>query len=269
MDIQLSALVTHLSVLASVTNLNSYNSVSTSIISLSEKPDIVVSVPTGDAKEFFGPAAYSAAVHGSPIFSLCGDNNSLTTRAQATWAPYLIGPEIDNVYVINKYENRAENGWYDERIPNKFSMMKSVNDFESFLSGRDALNTTVGQPVVVVSPVSLLPISFDRSLQCDFQPGRIPATTPSEASILINRGLLHRYLYLTADNADTALVSMYAYTDGAQVLDNNHKTYTLNQIENTTYALESAGFQTDLQVGVNEVFAGLESQVGLWTISTS
>jgi len=268
LDIQLGALVTDLSALASVTNLNSYNSVSTIIISLSENPDIVVSIPIGNAKEFFGPAAYSAAVHGAPIFSLCGDDNILPTRAQGTWAPYKIGPEIDNVYVINKYENRAENGWYDERIPNKFSMMKSVNDFEDFLTDRGAFNTSMSQPVVVVSPVSLLPVSFDRSLQSDFQPGRIPAENPADASVLINRGLLHRYLYLTADNADTSLVSMYAYTDGSLVQDNNLNTYILDQIENTTDALESAGFQTDLQVGVNEVFAGLRSQVGLWTIST-
>ena len=171
--------------------------------------------------EFFGPAAYSAAVHGSPIFSLCGEDNYLTTRAQETWLPYLIGPEINNVYVINKYENRAENGWYDERIPNKFSMEKSVDDFESFLTIRGAYNSTSPQPVVVVAPVALLPISFDRSLQCDFQPGRIPAETPADASILINRGLLHRYLFLTAESADTSLVSFYAYTDGAQVMDNN------------------------------------------------
>ncbi|TFG96051.1 hypothetical protein E4H12_11945, partial [Candidatus Thorarchaeota archaeon] len=215
LNIQTSSLVTDISALASVTNLNTYSSVSANIITLSENPDIVVTVPKGDNNEFFGPAAYSAAVHGSPIFSLCGNDNQLTTRAQETWAPYLIGPEIDNIYVINKYENRAENGWYDERIPNKFSMMKSVDDFESFLTIRGAFNSTSPQPVVVVAPVSLLPISFDRSLQCDFQPGRIPAENPADASVLINRGLLHRYLYLTADNADTSLVSMYAYTDGS------------------------------------------------------
>ncbi len=269
LNIHSSSLITDLSALtSSITNLDSYTSVSSNIITQSENPDIVITVPTGDNNEFFGPAAYSAAVHGSPIFSLCGTDNQLTTRAQETWAPYLIGPDINNVYVVNKYENRAENGWYDERIPNKFSMMKSVDDFESFLTLRGAFNSTSPQPVVVVAPVSLLPISFDRSLQCDFQPGRIPAENPAEASILINRGLLHRYLFLTAENADTSLVSMYAYTDGAQVADNNLDTYVLNQIENTTEALESAGFVIEQEVGVTEVFSQLSSQVGLWTIST-
>lgn len=266
--IQSSSLTTDLSTFASVTNLNTYTSVSTNITSLSENPDIVVSIPTGNNNEFFGPAAYSAAVHGSPIFSLCGSDNYMTTRAQETWAPYLIGPEIDNIYVTHKYENRAENGWYDERIPNKFSMMKSVNDFESFLTVRGAFNSTSAQPIVVVAPVTLLPISFDRSLQCDFQPGRIPAESPEEASILINRGLLHRYLFMTAENADTSLVSMYAYTDGSQVADNNLDIYVLNQIENTTDALESANFQIEEEVGTTEVFSLLESQVALWTIST-
>ncbi|MCK5265891.1 MAG: hypothetical protein KAR03_09820, partial [Candidatus Thorarchaeota archaeon] len=259
---------TELSALAAVTTLNTYTAVSNSIVTLSENPDIVITVPTGDNNEFFGPAAYSAAVHGSPIFSLCGNDNYLTTRAQETWAPYLIGPEIDNIYVINKYDNRAENGWYDERIPNKFSMMQSVDDFETFLTVRGAYNSTDPQPVVVVAPVTLLPISFDRSLQCDFQPGRIPAENPSDASILINRGLLHRYLFLTAENADTSLVSMYAYTDGSMVNDNNLDQYVLNQIENTTDALTSAGFVIEQEVGVNEVFSQLSSQVGLWTLST-
>ena len=269
LNIHSSSLVTDLSALtSSIINLDSYTSVSSNIITQSENPDIVITVPTGDNNEFFGPAAYSAAVHGSPIFSLCGTDNHLTTRAQETWAPYLIGPDINNVYVVNKYENRAENGWYDERIPNKFSMMKSVDDFESFLTLRGAFNSTSPQPVVVVAPVSLLPISFDRSLQCDFQPGRIPAENPSESSILINRGLLHRYLFLTAENADTSLVSLYAYTDGAQVADNNLDTYVLNQIENTTDALESAGFVIEQEVGVTEVFSQLSSQVGLWTLST-
>ncbi|MHA1613703.1 MAG: hypothetical protein ACTSYJ_02595, partial [Candidatus Thorarchaeota archaeon] len=266
LNIHSSSLVADLLALtSSVINLDSYTSVSSNIITQSENPDIVITVPTGDNNEFFGPAAYSAAVHGSPIFSLCGTDNHLTTRAQETWAPYLIGPDINNVYVVNKYENRAENGWYDERIPNKFSMMKSVDDFESFLTLRGAFNSTSPQPVVVVAPVTLLPISFDRSLQCDFQPGRIPAENPAEASILINRGLLHRYLFLTAENADTSLVSMYAYTDGAQVADNNLDTYLLYQLENTTDALESAGFEIEQEVGVTEVFSQLDSQVALWT----
>ena len=269
LNIHSSSLTTDLSALtSSVVNLDSYTSVSSNIITQSENPDIVITVPTGDNNEFFGPAAYSAAVHGSPIFSLCGSDNHLTTRAQETWAPYLIGPDINNVYVINKYENRAENGWYDERIPNKFSMMKSVDDFESFLTLRGAFNSTSPQPVVVVAPVTLLPISFDRSLQCDFQPGRIPAENPAEASVLINRGLLHRYLFLTAENADTTLVSMYAYTDGAQVADNNLDTYLLYQLDNTTDALESAGFAIEQEVGVTEVFSQLDSQVALWTLST-
>ncbi|MGY5871177.1 MAG: C25 family cysteine peptidase [Candidatus Thorarchaeota archaeon] len=268
LDIHVASLETDLGALASVTTLDSYSSVSQEIITLSENPDIVVTVPTGDNNEFFGPAAYSAAVHGSPIFSLCGDDNYLTTRAQETWAPYLIGPEINNIYVVNKYENRAENGWYDERIPNKYSMMKSVDDFESFLTLRGAFNSTAPQPVVVVAPVTLVPVSFDRSLQCDFQPGRIPAENPADASVLINRGLLHRYLFLTAENADTSLVSYYAYTDGSSVNDNNHDNYLLYQIENTTDALDAADFNIELEVGVDEVFAHIESQVGLWTVST-
>ena len=268
MNIQQSSLVTDLESLASVLNLNDYSSVSSSIASFSENPDIVITVPTGDGSEFFAPAAYSAAVHGSPVFSLCSNNNELTTRAQETWAPYLVGPEINNVYVVNQYENRAENGWYDERIPNKYSMMKSVDDFEDFLSIRGAFNANTSQPVVVVAPVSLIPESFDRSLQCDFQPGRIPAESPADSSILINRGLLHRYLYMVAESSNTALVSMYAYTDGATFVDNDLHYSLLYQLDNSTEALEAAGFDIELHVGFSEVFSQLESQVSLWTLST-
>ncbi|TFG34737.1 hypothetical protein EU527_02080 [Candidatus Thorarchaeota archaeon] len=267
-NIQQASLITDLAALALVTNLDDYTLVSNSIRTLSGNVDIVVSVPTGDNNEFFAPAAYSAAVHGSPIFSLCSGGNVITTRAQETWVPYLIGPEINNIYVVNQYENRAENGWYDERIPNKYSMMKSVDDFEDFLTTRGSYNSTAPQPVVIVAPVSLLPTSFDRSLQSAFQPGRIPAKTPSDASIFINRGLLHRYLFLTADSSDTALVSMYAYTDGATFIDNNLGYSRLYQIENSTDALESAGFEIEMHVGFSEVFAQLDSQVSMWTLST-
>ncbi|MFX1483393.1 MAG: hypothetical protein ACFFCP_09410 [Promethearchaeota archaeon] len=251
-----------------VHNLQSYASVSSAIQSRSSSTDVVVTVPIGEGDEFFAPAAFSAAAHGAPLFSLCGTDNILTTRAQETWAPYLIGPEINNIYVINKYENRAENGWYDERIPNKFSMMKSVDTFESFLSARGSYNSTALQQVVVIAPDSLLPLSFDRSLQSHFMSGRIPAASAPMASILINRGLLHRFLFLTSDSADSALVSMYAYTDGALFVDNDYNYHTLYQIENSTGPLESAGFTIEYHVGQSEVFSTVDSQVALWTLST-
>jgi hypothetical protein len=249
-------------------NIQNHSDVTSLIKSLSGSLDIVVTVPVGNGSEFFAPAAFSAAAHGSPIFSLCGTTNVLTTRAEETWAPYLIGPEINNIYVIHKYENRAENGWYDERIPNKFSMMASEAQFETFLTSRGAYNSSSSQPVVVVSPDSLVPLSFDRSLQSHFNPGRIPATSPTMASILINRGLLHRFLFLETDHAETSLVSMYAYTDGATFVDNNYGSHVLFQIEDTTGPLEDLGFSIESHVGQNEVFEILGSQVAFWSLST-
>jgi hypothetical protein len=267
-NLQDAGLAALLSVYGTLNNLQSYSTMTSMITSLSHSQDVVVTVPLGEGNEFFAPAAFSAAAHGSPVFSLCGSNNELTTRAQETWAPYLIGPEINNIYVINKYENRAENGWYDERIPNKFSMMESETSFEVFLASRGAYNSTTAQPVVVVSPVTLLPLSFDRSLQTHFNPGRIPAITSAMASVLINRGLLHRFLFLTAEQADTSLVSMYAYTDGATFVDNNYDYHLLYQIENSTDALEAAGFTMESHVGHEAVFDVLDSQVAMWTLST-
>ena len=267
-DLQDAGLATLLSSYGSVNNLQNQSTMVSLIKSLSNSQDVVITVPVGDGSEFFAPAAFSAAAHGCPVFSLCGSTNEMTTRAQETWVPYMIGPEINNIYVVQKYENRAENGWYDERIPNTYSMMESEGDFEAFLNTRGAYNSTSPQPVVIISPASLIPLSFDRSLQSHFNPGRIPAATSSSASVLINRGLLHRFLFLTADEADTALVSMYAYTDGATYVDNNYDYYLLYQIENSTDSLEAAGFAIESHVGQNEVFEVLDSQVALWTLST-
>ncbi|MFX1560652.1 MAG: hypothetical protein ACFFBL_08685, partial [Promethearchaeota archaeon] len=105
-----SGLATLLSSYGSLNNLQNHSSMTSMIKGLSNSQDVVVTVPVGNGDEFFAPSAFSAAAHGAPVFSLCGDNNELATRAQETWAPYLIGPEIDNVYVIAKYENRAEMG---------------------------------------------------------------------------------------------------------------------------------------------------------------
>ena len=257
-----------LSTYGALNNILNQSTMANMIESLSGSHDIVVTVPVGGQNEFFAPAAFSAAAHGAPVFSLCGNNNEMITRAQETWAPYLIGPEINNIYVIAKYENRAENGWYDERIPNKYSMMKSEETFETFLTSRSAYNVSASQDVVVVSPASLIPLSFDRSLQSHFHPGRIPAETAEMASVFINRGLLHRFLFLEAEHADTSLISMYAYTDGATFVDNNYDYNLLYQIENTTDALVDSGFSIESHVGQNEVFSILDTQVAFWSLST-
>ncbi|TFF91341.1 hypothetical protein EU545_04435 [Candidatus Thorarchaeota archaeon] len=263
-----SSLLTDLGALGSLVYMGSYSSMVGNITALSGSPDIVISGTAGNGNAFIAPSAYAAAVHGAPVFSVSGDNNELMTRAQETWAPYLVGPEINNIYVIEKYENRAENGWYDERIPNQYSMMESVDAFEDFLSNRGAYNSSATQPVVIVAPESMIPSSFDRSLQSHFNPGRIPAETPEIASVFINRGLLHRYLFLTAESADTSLVSMYAYTDGSGFLDNYYDYSVLTQIENTTDALEAYGFSTELHVGADVLFDYLDDQVALWSLST-
>jgi hypothetical protein len=61
---------------------------------------------------------------------------------------------------------------------------------------------------------------------------------------------------------------MYAYTDGANYVDNNYDYHLLYQIENSTDALEDAGFSIESHVGQNEVFEILDSQVALWSLST-
>lgn len=266
-NIHSSSLEVSLGSFSTLTPLNNYSVLAQQIRGISEENDVVVTIPLGNGDELFAPAAFSAAAHGAPVFSLCGDDNLLTTRAEETWAPYLIGPEID-IYITSRWTTRHENGWYDERIPNKYSMMESVDEFETFLSDRGAYNSTSPQSVVVLSPPDLIKLSFDRSLQSHFQAGRIPAGDSAMASVMVNRALHHRFLFRTAESADEALLTMYAYTDGSSYQDNFGGTITINQIEDTSSALAAAGFSIDSHVGFNEVFAGVASQVALWSIST-
>ncbi|MHA2140941.1 MAG: hypothetical protein ACXADC_03700 [Candidatus Thorarchaeota archaeon] len=262
-----ASLETELEAFSFLTSLESYLLMTQWIQLLSGESDVVVTVPLGNGNEIFAPAAYSAAFHGAPILSLCGDDNYITTRAEETWAPYLVGPEID-IYIQSRWSTRHENGWYDERIPNTHSMMKSVNDFEGFLDTRGAYNATHPQSVVIVSSPDLIKLSFDRSLQSHFQAGRIPTGDPALASVLINRAVHHRFLFLTSESADDAMLTFYAYTDGSPFVDNFYRGYEIWQIEDSTRALQDAEFNVVTHVGVNEVFSAVDSQLALWSMST-
>ncbi|MFW9845862.1 MAG: hypothetical protein ACFFD6_03885, partial [Candidatus Thorarchaeota archaeon] len=266
-NIHSDSLETALEDFSFLTSLESYLLMTQWIQSLSGEDDVVVTVPQGNADEVFAPAAYSGAFHGAPVFSLCGDDNYLTTRAEETWAPYMIGPEID-IYITSRWSTRTENGWYDERIPNKFSMMESVDVFADFLDERGAYNTTGPQSVIIISPPDLIKLSFDRSLQSHFQSGRIPTGNPSLVSVMVNRASHHRFLFLVSDAASDALLSFYAYTDGSTFVDNDYNAYEIWQIEDTTAALEGADFNILHGVGVDEVFAGINTQLALWSLST-
>jgi hypothetical protein len=250
-----------------LTNVNTHSMLSYMIRSLSNQNDVVISIPIGSGDELFTPSAYSAAVHGAPIFSLCGENNQMTTRAEETWAPYQIGPEL-NVYITSRFTTRTENGWYDERIPNSYSMRHTENSFESFLDARGAFNDSADQDVVIISPVDLIKISFDRSIQGHFSSGRIPATDSALASVMVSRATSHRFLFSSAENADTALLSLYAYTDGYTHVDNFGQIRTLRQYDDSKSILTSAGFEIESHVGYNEVFASVGSQVSFWELST-
>ncbi|MHA1960136.1 MAG: hypothetical protein ACW99U_07895 [Candidatus Thorarchaeota archaeon] len=248
-------------------NITNYPMLSNMIQSLSGDTDVVVSVPLGTGNEIFIASALAGATHGAPVFSLGGADNTMTTRAEETWAPYLIGPEIE-VYVQNRYTTRTENGWYDERIPNIYSMRESAQEFETFLSDRGAYNSTSTQTLVIVSPTELLKASFDRSLQSHFCPGRIPALDSEMASVMVSRGVLHRFLFETSDSADTSLLSLYAYTHGGRQQDTDNNLHTIHQVDDLTDSLESAGFTMDYHIGSTAVFEALNTQVGLWSLST-
>ncbi|MBD3160100.1 MAG: hypothetical protein GF309_15075 [Candidatus Lokiarchaeota archaeon] len=247
--------------------LDNYPMVTDWIKTLSGQNDVIATVPQVSSNEFYPAAALSGAFHGAPIFSLCGDDNQVTTMAESTWAPYKIGPEIE-IYVTSRYSTRTENGWYDDRIPNMYTMRKSVDTFESFLDTRGAYNSSAGQSTVLLSPIDLIKPSFDRSLQTHFSPGRIPARNAELASVMISKAILHRFLFRTAESSDDTLLSLYAYTDGASYFDNFGNVRNIYQIEDTRDPLQDMGFNTLMHVGVNEVFNSLDTQVSLWAFST-
>ncbi|MFW9848995.1 MAG: hypothetical protein ACFFF4_07630 [Candidatus Thorarchaeota archaeon] len=262
-----ASLTTELNDFLLLSNISTYPMLSDWIQTLSGEKDVVLTLPLGNGDELFAPAAYAAAYHGAPIFSLCGDNNVVPTRAEETWAPYLIGPEI-NIFVQERYATRAENGWYDERIPNKFSMFESSNYLKDFLLSRNAYNVSWDQSAIIVAATDIIKTSFDRSLQSHFACGRFPTSDSSVAAAMINRAALHRFLFSVSQNADEALLSLYAYTYNYPYADNFGNPYTIQQIDNTVAALQGAGFSISAHVGVNEVFQGVASQVGLWSLST-
>ncbi len=265
--LQSGTLSTDITDIAMLTNLNTYPAVSDMISSLSRCHDVILTLPLANKREVFPAASLSGAFHGAPVFSLGGDDNSMTTRAEETWAPYLIGPNID-IFVTRGFEERIENGWYDERIPNIYSMYKSADSFEAFLTQRGAYNESDKQNVIILSGTDAIKPSFDRSLQSHFMPGRIPAGTPQTAAFMVNKATLHSFIFRTAQSADTSLLSMYAYTDGENYLDNFGNIVEIRQYDDIESELSSAGFSIDSHIGVNEVFTSLNSQVSLWSFST-
>ncbi|MFW9907065.1 MAG: hypothetical protein ACFFEF_00705 [Candidatus Thorarchaeota archaeon] len=262
-----SSLISEITDIMLLSNISTYPMLADWIQSLSGEMDVVLTVPLGTGDELFAPSAYSAAFHGATIFSLCGDDNTIPTRAEETWAPYLVGPEIE-IFVRERYNTRAENGWYDERIPNKYSMLESSESVKDFLEARHAYNASAEQSAVIVSPTNLIKVSFDRSLQSHFASGRIPADNIPIAAAMINKAAHHRFLFRTADNSDEALLSLYAYTLNAPFSDNFGNPYTIRQIEDTLAALTDAGFTISPHIGRDAVYQTLASQVGFWSFST-
>ncbi len=266
-DIHAPGLEGELSSLVALSNISTYQGLTNMIQTASHSKDVILTIPRGNNDELFSVAALSGAFHGAPVFSMTGENNLLTTYAEETWAPYKIGPEIE-VFITNQYTTRTENGWYDERIPNMYSMMNSFNAFHDFLVARGAYNDSITQSVVILSPTDLIKVSFDRSIIGSFNTGRIPAEKSSMASFMVNKAILHRFLYLIAENHNDALLTMYAYTHGTPITDSFFNTRTLYQMTDTSTPLDGYGFDIVRHVGENEVFASLASQVGFWTMST-
>ncbi len=268
-----SSLETQIDSMVTRMNADTYPAVSAIINSLANtlgimERNLVVTTPLGHGEEFFPVAAFSAAKQAATVLSLSGIDNSVTTRAEETWYPYLIGPDIENVYVTERWTTRTENGWYDERIPNSYSMNAAANTFIDFLDDRGAYDAVNQQMVTILSPTDMIKTSFDRAIQGEFIVGRLPAAHAPLMSIFGCKGALHRFLFSTADSADTSLLSMYAYTDGYNYLDNFGTTHYIQQYDNSLNALEGADFTIESHVGKNEVYSILGSQVAIWSFST-
>ncbi len=273
-DLHLSILESQLDALATRMNLDTYPGLSNFIHTLSNASlgisgqNVVVTTPLGSGSEYFPTAAYIAAKQGATVFSLTGDDNEVTTRAEETWYPYLIGPDIENIYVTRQWSSRTENGWYDERIPNRYSMENAASTFIDFIDGRGALSPSDMQPVTLLSPVDMIKTGFDRAIQGDFCVGRLPSKDPALMSIFACKSNLHRFLFSTADSADTALLSLYAYTDGQNYIDNFGTTHFIQQYDTSVAELEGVGFSIESHVGRTEVYNTVDSQVAIWSFST-
>ncbi len=249
-----------------VSLLQSYSTLVPRIQSLSSDNDIVVVPVIGNNTSYFPAATLSAAFHGAAVFSLSGEEQTLTTRIEGAWSPFKIGPEI-NIYVTTQYATRNENGWIDERIPNIYMMARTEIAFEDWLTNHSAKSGGV-QSIIIFSPTDLIKTTFDRSIIGSYRPGRILGKTAAMDAIMTSRAILHRFLATVATGKDTAFLTMYAYDYGTLVPNNYGTSEQIFERQMIRTALSNVGYSISEHIGKDAVIAALNQQPAQWSIST-
>ncbi len=249
-----------------VTHIQDYSSLVSRIQTLSSDDDVVVVPVLGNCSSLFSSAALSGAFHGAPVFSLSGEDQTLTTRIEGAWSPFKIGPEI-NIYVTTQYATRNENGWIDERIPNIYMMARLEISFESWLTNHSARTGTI-QSIIIFGPTDLIKTTFDRAIIGPYRPGRISGKTAAMDAIFVSRAILHRFLATVSADKDTAFLTMYAYDYGTIVPNNYGTSEQIFERQLIRSAMINAGFTISEHIGKDAVIAALNAQPAHWSIST-
>jgi len=207
---------------------------------------VVVTVP--DAK-YFPASALIAAYHKMPVVVL---PRSLITMVEASWIPFI--PEYE------QYEGTV----FDDMVPHFYVMKKTSDTFFEFLESY-GIN---GSDVIVVSPLTLLKPTFDRAIVGKAVVGRIIGNTKDEAVAFALRNILYPALIYSNPNRNTALLTFFAYTEGAAFLDNYGNIHDVYERLSINMSLTSYNYTTIYQVGMDNILNILNSSVGVWMLST-
>jgi len=207
---------------------------------------VVVTIPDG---KYFPASALIAAYHKIPVVIL---PRSLITMVEASWTPFI--PEFE------QYEGSV----FDDMVPHFYVMKKTSDIFFEFLESY-GIN---GSNVIVVSPLTLLKPTFDRAIVGKAIVGRIIGNTEGEAIAFALRNILYPALIYSNPNRNTALLTFFAYTEGAAFIDNYGDTYYVYERLSINASLTSYNYTTIYQVGFNDVLNILNSSVGVWMLST-
>jgi len=211
---------------------------------------VVVTVP--DIR-YFPASASIAAYHKMPVVVL---PRNLMTMVEASWTPF-IPPFIPE---HEQYEGTI----LDDLVPHFYVMKRTSDMFFEFLEAYGIH----GGVVIVVSPLTLLKPTFDRAIVGKAIVGRIIGSDESEAVIFALRNILYPALIFSNPNRNKALLSFFAYTEGASFLDNNGTSHDVYERIYINASLASYNYITVYQVGMNDVLNTLNNGVGVWMLST-
>lgn len=207
---------------------------------------VVITIPD---EKYFPASALIAAYHKMPVVVL---PRKLITMVEASWTPFI--PEHE------QYEGTI----LDDLVPHFYVMKRTSDMFFEFLE----VYGIHGDVFIVVSPLTLLKPTFDRAIIGKAIVGRIIGSDEREAVVFALRNILYPALIFSNPNRNKALLSFFAYTEGASFHDNYGAIHDVYERIYINVSLASYNYITIYQVGMDDVLNTLNNGVSVWMLST-